>query len=89
VAAVVEVEVFNPQQLTGPSEHGADADGFEWEDLRLGGGHQFDDPAGLRREVTPNIVADFSAGVFHIPHENPISLEILPADAGDLLLPAG
>ena len=87
---IVKVEIFDQQKLTGPGKAGADGIGAVGKYLRSDLRHRENDLQRLRRKVAPDIVADFLAGILHVPnqHATALRVEIFPDNTRNLFLPA-
>jgi len=64
VPQIVEVKVFDPEELTGSRPRGTDRVGREREYPVVHARHAFDDRGRLGRQIAPRIVADLSPGCF-------------------------
>lgn len=88
---IVKVKSLYFQKLAGASECSADGISRVGEYLVFYQWHGLDDRQSLFLQITPDIVADFFAGVLHVPDQHAFAfhVEVFPADADDLFLPSG
>ena len=91
VTQIVEVQIFDLEQLAGSRKSGADRICREWKDLIGYVRHRFNNLHGLRRQLAEHVIAFFVSRIFHIANPDPARLlvEIRPGNAGDLFLASG
>src|SRR5258708_3345125 len=87
---VMKMKVVDFQKLSCARKGRSDRVSAKWKYLVTGFWHRQDNLKRLGWQITPDVVSNLLARIFHVADQHPTSfrIEINPADARDFLLPS-